>query len=409
MVEIYQVGGAVRDKLLGLPVRDRDWVVIGSTAEEMTDRGFRQVGRDFPVFLHPQTHEEYALARTERKIGPGYRGFEVDATPDVSLEEDLRRRDLTINAMAQAPDGTLIDPWGGRDDLAKRLLRHVSPAFREDPLRILRVAHIAGRLARFEFHVAPETMALMRKMVSSGDLATLAIERVWSEFEQALAEGQPSRFIQVLRDCGALAKLLPEIEALFGRTVTNSENRQFDAGELALRAIDYAARQWQDSRIGFAALCHHIAGYGNNATTSPGDRELSERIAAITACCQRLHTPRSHSDLAILAASYCCTCLDVDHLAPDKILAILEATDAFRRPSRFELFLRTCAVLGLASNMTTAQFRQGAGWRAYLAAAKGVNIQSLLAQNLRGPLLGTELRRLRLNVIGAEKSSHCKP
>ncbi|HEY5720606.1 MAG TPA: multifunctional CCA tRNA nucleotidyl transferase/2'3'-cyclic phosphodiesterase/2'nucleotidase/phosphatase, partial [Gammaproteobacteria bacterium] len=241
-MEIYLVGGAVRDRLLGLELRERDWVVVGATPEQMEALGYRRVGRDFPVFLHPESGEEYALARTERKTAPGYRGFAVHASPEVTLEEDLRRRDLTINAMAEAPDGTLIDPFGGAEDLRLGRLRHVSPAFAEDPVRILRVARFAARFARWGFRVAHPTQRLMREMVASGEVDALVPERVWAELEKALGEPQPGRFVEVLHRCGALARVLPEVDALFGVPQRADYHPEIDAGVHTMMVVEQAAR-----------------------------------------------------------------------------------------------------------------------------------------------------------------------
>ena len=303
-MKFYSVGGAVRDELLGLPVKDRDFVVVGATPEEMTRRGFKPVGKDFPVFLHPETHEEYALARTERKSGRGYKGFTVYAAPDVTLEDDLRRRDLTINAMAKAPDGTLIDPFNGKTDLEKGVLRHVSDAFAEDPVRILRVARFA---ARFGFAIAPKTMDLMKRMVAGGEADALVAERVWQEVAQGLMEERPSRMFEVLRECGALARIAPELDVLF----------EGGGDAAALGALNAAARSSAPLEVRFAALARAL------------DPLPVESLAG------RLKAPSACRDLAILAARHANTIVDAVMLDARELLELFDATDAWRRPGRF--------------------------------------------------------------------------
>ncbi|MDH3948278.1 MAG: multifunctional CCA addition/repair protein, partial [Gammaproteobacteria bacterium] len=288
-MQIYKVGGCVRDELLGLPVKDRDWVVVGTTPQEMLDAGYKPVGKDFPVFLHPETHEEYALARTERKTAPGYTGFAFHAAADVTLEEDLLRRDLTINAMAETPAGELIDPYHGRDDLQHRLLRHVSPAFVEDPVRILRVARFAARLAEFDFQVAEETMRLMREMVSNGEVDALVPERVWQETVRALSEAVPTRFFEVLRECGALAKLFPELEQLYGVPQPPEHHPEIDTGVHTMMVLQQAARLSNDPAVRFAALVHDLG----KGTTPPEEwpkhiAHEEQGVPLVKALCQRL-------------------------------------------------------------------------------------------------------------------------
>ena len=303
-MKTYVVGGAVRDELLGLPVQDRDHVVVGATPEEMIRRGFRPVGRDFPVFLHPETHEEYALARTERKTAPGYHGFAFHAAPDVTLEQDLERRDLTINAMARDDDGRLIDPYHGAEDLGEGLLRHVSPAFAEDPVRILRVARFAARLG---FSVAPETQALMRQMVEAGEADALVAERVWQELVKGLMERTPSTMFAVLRDCGALGRVLPQMDALYETAAIDD----------ALAALDAAAAAGAGLEVRFAALARAL------------EPEAIEALAA------RLRLPAGCRDLALLAARHAHALADADGLDADELSALMEAADAWRRPERF--------------------------------------------------------------------------
>jgi tRNA nucleotidyltransferase (CCA-adding enzyme) len=345
-MKIYSVGGAVRDELLGRPVADRDYVVVGATPEAMRAQGFRPVGRDFPVFLHPQTNEEYALARTERKSGHGYHGFMFHAAPDVTLEADLARRDLTVNAMARDADGTLIDPYGGEADLRAGVLRHVSAAFAEDPLRVLRVARFAARLG---FAVALETQALMRAIVSAGELATLTPERVWQELARALMEPRPSRFFSELRRCGALALLLPEIDALFGVPQPIAHHPELDAGVHVLQAVDFSAAAGDPLPVRYAVLAHDLG----KATTAPADwpRHIAHEAKSahlVENLSQRLHVPSDCRELARLAARYHGVVQRALELRPATLLDLLLAADALRRPERLDGLLRVCAADALS-------------------------------------------------------------
>lgn len=337
----YVVGGAVRDRLLGLPVQDRDWVVVGATPDDLLALGYQPVGKDFPVFLHPQTHEEYALARTERKTGHGYKGFTFYTTPEVTLEQDLARRDLTINAMAETADGQIIDPYGGQRDLAARVMRHVGPAFVEDPLRILRVARFAARFS--DFSVAPETLALMRDMVAAGELAYLVPERVWQELSRGLLTDRPSRMIEVLRACGALAKVLPELDALFGIPQSADEPADVDVGEHQLRLLDQTARCRAALPVRFAALLHKLGKADSPREFWPNhmDHEL-RGTPLVENLCARLKVPNDCRDLALLVVREC----DKVHRAVDMragaITQLLERVDVLRRPERFEQLLTVC-------------------------------------------------------------------
>ena len=340
-MKIYTVGGAVRDQLLGRTVADRDHVVVGATPDEMIALGYQPVGKDFPVFLHPHTHEEYALARTERKSGRGYKGFTVYAAPDVTLEEDLLRRDLTINAMAVDESGVLIDPYGGQRDLAAHLFRHVSAAFAEDPVRILRVARFAARFT--DFAVAPETNALMRQMVDNGEVDALVPERVWQEIARGLMEAQPSRMFQVLRDCGALARLFPEINCLFGVPQPPEHHPEIDTGVHVMRVVDWAARQGMSLPVRFAALTHDL---GKGATPPelwprhPGHEAKSvERVRLLS---ERIRVPADCRDLAVAVARDHGNVHRALELRPGTVVELLERVDAFRRPERFEEFLQAC-------------------------------------------------------------------
>jgi tRNA nucleotidyltransferase (CCA-adding enzyme) len=342
-MEVYLVGGAVRDALLGMPVKERDWVVVGGTRDELLRLKYREVGRDFPVFLHPDTHEEHALARRERKVSRGYRGFDVEFGPEVTLEEDLARRDLTINAMAQSGDGALIDPYGGQLDLKARLLRHVSPAFIEDPVRILRTARFAARFAPLCFRVAPETLALMRAMVERGEADALIPERVWQETEKALREPKASVFFQVLRDCGALHVVYPEIDALFGVPQPAQWHPEIDTGVHTLMVLDQAALLSADARVRFAALVHDLGKGATPRQEWPGHKGHEERSAAlIETLSERLRLPSEYRELGLIVARYHGNVHRAFELRPNTILQILEKTDAFRRPERFAQALLAC-------------------------------------------------------------------
>lgn len=341
-MEIFEVGGAVRDALLGRPVVDRDYVVVGATPEQMLAQGFRPVGRDFPVFLHPQTHEEYALARTERKTAPGYAGFQFHAAADVTLEQDLARRDLTINAIARATDGTLIDPFNGRADIANRVLRHVGPAFIEDPVRVLRLARFAARLP--DFSVAPETVGLMRQMVSNGEIDALVPERVWQEISRGLMECRPSRMLEVLRESGALAKILPEIDCLFGVPQPPQHHPEVDTGLHMLLVIDAAARANLGLAGRWAALMHDLGKGTTPRAEWPKHHGHEQRGATLArAVSERLKAPADCRDLAVLAAREHGDLHRGAILRADTRVRLLERVDALRRPQRFFELLAVCA------------------------------------------------------------------
>ena len=342
-MNVYLVGGAVRDELLGYPVAERDWVVVGATPAELLEQGYTQVGRDFPVFLHPQTREEYALARTERKRGHGYTGFVVHSDPDVTLEDDLRRRDLTVNAIARSVDGALIDPYGGQADLQARVLRHVSAAFVEDPLRVLRTARFAARYAHLGFRVAAETIALMGEIVASGELEHLPAERVWTELERAFTERHPEVFVSVLRECGALARLLPEVHALFGVPQRADHHPEVDTGEHLLLVLAQAARLRRDSRVAFAALLHDLGKGITPADTLPSHHGHEHAgLPLVSAVCERLRAPNAHRQLALLVCEHHLNVHRAYELRGVTLLKLLEACSALRDPERFELFLTAC-------------------------------------------------------------------
>ena len=340
-MQIFIVGGAVRDELLGRPNADRDYVVVGATPEALLKQGFRPVGKDFPVFLHPQTQEEYALARTERKSGHGYHGFTFHAAPDVTLEEDLARRDLTINAMAKAADGTLIDPFHGERDLSAKILRHVGPAFAEDPVRILRIARFAARFS--DFSVAPETLALMRNMVTSGEVDHLVAERVWQELATGLMEAKPSRMFEVLRDCGALARLLPELDALFGVPQRADYHPEIDTGIHTMMVVDQSARRDFTLPVRFAAMTHDLGKGTTPADILPRHIGHEERSVHLTEkLCARLRVPTDCRDLALLMARYHGNIHRAADLKASTIVTLFEKTDALRRPERFRQLLDAC-------------------------------------------------------------------
>lgn len=335
------VGGAIRDALLELPVNERDWVVVGATVQQMLDLGFKPVGKEFPVFLHPKTKDEYALARTEKKIGRGYHGFEFHADPDVTLEEDLRRRDLTINAIAQDDDGTIIDPFHGQKDLKNKILRHVSEAFAEDPVRILRVARFSARFN--DFKIAPETLQLMKNMTASGEVDALVPERVWQELERALGEKHPERFVEVLRECDALKIIFPEIDNLFGVPNPAGWHPEIDSGIHTLLTLKMAVKLTDDVPSRFAVLLHDIGKAKTEKELLPkhhGHGKIGADL--INALCKRLHVPRKFQELAEIVALHHGECHKTFELNPNTILRLLEKLDAFRRPERFEKFLIAC-------------------------------------------------------------------
>lgn len=378
-MQVYLVGGAVRDALLGLPVTERDWVVVGATPEDMAAAGFRAVGRDFPVFLHPGTHEEHALARLERKTGPGYRGFSTEFSPGVTLEEDLRRRDLTINAIAEAASGERIDPYGGQADLRARILRHVSPAFSEDPLRVLRVARFAARFAPLGFTIAPETLVLMKRMSEGEELATLSPERVWRETERALATGQPERFFAVLRSCAALARVMPELDELL---------RKSPQGAVALAALRAATDAGGDGPIRWAAL------------TGEMGRQDQEALQA------RLRVPTAYAELALLTCRLAAQ-MSTSHLSneryiadADNLLKVLETADALRRPERFAAWLQVQAARAQAAGQPAREIAAvGARLeRAQKAFAK-VKLDKDELATLAGPKIAERLHAMRLEAL----------
>jgi tRNA nucleotidyltransferase (CCA-adding enzyme) len=406
-MEIYLVGGAVRDALLGYPTSERDWVVVGASPREMLDLGYQQVGKDFPVFLHPQTKDEYALARTERKQGHGYTGFAVHCDPAVTLEQDLQRRDLTVNAMAQADSGEIIDPYGGQRDLAAKKLRHVSDAFVEDPLRVLRTARFAARYAHLGFTVAPETLELMADIARQGELAHLPAERVWVEFERALGERNPEIFVEVLRSCGALERLLPELDVLFGVPQTAEYHPEIDSGVHTLMALQQAALLTPATDVRFAVLIHDLG----KGSTPPA--QLPRHIAhehrglkLVDKVCKRLKVPGQHRELALKVCEYHTHCHRALELRGKTLLKLLNVTDALRRPDRFEAFLLACEA--------DARGRKGLEQRSYpqadylrraLGIAREVTAGLFSGQGVEGKALGEAIsaeRAARLDALRNE-------
>jgi tRNA nucleotidyltransferase (CCA-adding enzyme) len=404
-LKTYLVGGAVRDGLLGITGADRDWVVVGSTPQAMVALGFTPVGKDFPVFLHPQTHEEYALARTERKTAPGYKGFVVHASPEVTLEEDLARRDLTINAMAQANDGSVVDPFGGQRDLQNKVLRHVTDAFREDPVRILRVARLAARYP--EFSVAPQTMALMQDMVRAGEVNALVSERVWQELAKGLMAKQPSRMLQVLRDCGALKILLPEVDRLYGVPQPPEHHPEIDTGVHLEMVLDETARVHAPLEVRFAALCHDLGKGTTDKTLLPRHIGHEQRsVKLLRGLCERWRVPVPCRELAEVVAREHGHVHGAMSFGADALLRLLVRCDAIRRPDRFERVLMACECdargrLGLQDR----HYPQAAHLHNMLKAALSVDTASLSAlamqQGLSGMEVGAQIEQARVKAIAS--------
>lgn len=405
----YLVGGAVRDRLLGLPIKDKDWVVVGATPQQMLDAGYQQVGRDFPVFLHPDSHEEYALARTERKSGSGYTGFTCYAAPDVTLEQDLLRRDLTVNALAEDANGTIIDPYGGQRDLQQRILRHISPAFAEDPLRVLRVARFAARYAHLSFRIADETLALMREMADAGELAHLTPERVWKETESALGTRNPQVFFQTLRDCGALKVLFPEIDALFGVPAPEKWHPEIDTGVHTLMTVSMAAMLSPDIDVRFATLCHDL---GKGLTPKefwprhhghgPAGVKLVEQL------CQRLKVPNDIRELAKLVAEFHDLIHTLPILQPKTLVKLFDAIDAWRKPQRVEqIALTSEADVRGRTRFEACDYPQGRLLREAWIAAKSVGNKEVIEAGFKGPEIREELTRRRIQAVAEWKEKRC--
>jgi tRNA nucleotidyltransferase (CCA-adding enzyme) len=406
-MRVYLVGGAVRDRLLGLPVRERDWVVVGARPEELEAQGYLPVGREFPVFLHPTTHEEYALARLERKVAPGYRGFTTQFSPEVTLEEDLKRRDLTVNAMAEGDSGELIDPYGGRTDLEARVLRHVSDSFTEDPVRVLRAARFAARFAGRGFRIADETMELMRRMTVSGEVSALTPERVWQETERALAEDRPEVFFATLRDCGALKIIYPEVDALYGVPQPPKWHPEIDTGVHVMLALACAARSRTSSAVRFAVLMHDLGKARTPRELWPKHHGHEEAgVPLVEAVADRLRVPGTHRELAILAAREHTLVHRALELRPESVLKLLQECDAFRRPERFAELLQACEADARGRTGREAQpYPQAAYLKAALAAAGAVTIPEAERRGLKGPAIGAEMKRRRLAAVSEVKAA----
>ncbi|MEM6774762.1 MAG: multifunctional CCA addition/repair protein [Pseudomonadota bacterium] len=431
-METYLVGGAVRDSLLGFPYTERDWVVVGATPEDMRAAGYTQVGRDFPVFLHPRTKEEHALARTERKNGHGYKGFIVHTDPGISLEDDLRRRDLTINAIARDSQGRIIDPYNGREDLKSRVLRHVSVSFTEDPLRVLRVARFAARYAHLGFSVAGETLSLMQCIVEQGELAHLPAERVWGELDRALAERSPQVFVEILRRCGALSKLLPEVDALFGVPQKAEHHPEVDTGHHLLMVLkvaaqlswserpvmeagaaqetatpeqkpDFAPRARGNSRIAFAVLCHDLGKGFTPADVLPSHRgHETAGLPLVRAVCKRLKVPKTYRDLALSVCEHHLNAHRSRELRPATLLNLLDQTGAFRDPMRFEEFLIACEAdsrgrLGFEAR----PYPQGDYLRRARDSTASVSAADVMGPGIKGRAVGEAITQERIQRLKA--------
>ena len=402
-MKTYRVGGAVRDEILGRPIADCDWVVVGATPEMMLAQGFKPVGRDFPVFLHPATREEYALARTERKQGRGHRGFEFFASPEVTLEQDLERRDLTINAMARAEDGTLIDPFGGAADLAAGLLRHVSPSFSEDPLRVLRVARFAARLG---FEVAPQTEALMRELSASGELGELSPERVWQELARGLMEVHPSRMLAVLRDCGALAQVLPEVDALYGVPQPIAHHPEFDLGVHVALALDYAGAKGFALPVRYAVLTHDLGKVDSPVADWPRHHGHEARsVRLVERLSTRLRVPVECRDVARLVARWHGVVQHAAELRPTTLLDIFNAADALRRPERLDLLLAACECDSMSRpGAGEGEFRPAGILRSAFGVVRAVEVAAIarhasLQTNVSGDAIAAAIRTARLKAL----------
>ncbi|MDI9768654.1 multifunctional CCA addition/repair protein [Pantoea dispersa] len=397
-MKTFLVGGAVRDALLRLPVKDRDWVVVGATPDSMLAQGYQQVGRDFPVFLHPESREEYALARTERKSGNGYTGFVTQFAPDVTLEQDLQRRDLTINAIAQAADGTLIDPYHGQQDLQQRTLRHVSAAFNEDPLRVLRVARFAARFAHLNFRVAPETQALMREMAHSGELAHLTAERVWKETEKALLTRNPQVYFQLLRDCDALQVLFPEIDNLYGIPAPVKWHPEIDTGVHALMTLTMAAALSDQLDVRFATLFHDVG-----KALTPPEKWPSHHghgpagVPIVEALCQRLRVPNQVRDLALVVTEFHDVVHTIERQPADALVALFDRIDAWRKPDRVEkMALASEADARGRTTLESMAYPQGDYLRRAFALAQAVPTKAVVEAGFTGAAVREELTRRRV-------------
>ncbi|WP_300004463.1 multifunctional CCA addition/repair protein [uncultured Cedecea sp.] len=410
-MKVYLVGGAVRDKLLNLPVKDKDWLVVGATPQQMLDAGYQQVGKDFPVFLHPESHQEYALARTERKSGQGYTGFTCYAAPDVTLEQDLLRRDLTINAIVEDEHGTLTDPYGGLSDLKNRILRHVSPAFSEDPLRVLRVARFAARFAHLNFRIAPETLALMSEIAADDSLAHLTPERVWKETEKALSYRNPQIYFAVLRECGALKELFPEIDALYGVPAPAKWHPEIDTGIHTLMTLTIAAQLSPEIDVRFATLCHDLGKaltppekWPSHHGHGPAGVKLVERL------CNRLRVPTEIRDLAKLVAEFHDLIHTFPVLQPKTVIKLFDKIDAWRKPWRVEqIALTSEADARGRAGFEANDYPQGRQLRAAWEAAQRVTNKEVIDAGFQGPEIREELTKRRVLAVALWKQENGLP
>ncbi|MGH1471003.1 MAG: multifunctional CCA addition/repair protein [Cellvibrionaceae bacterium] len=407
-MDTYLVGGAVRDEMLGHPFHERDWVVVGSSPKEMTENGFKSVGKDFPVFLHPETQEEYALARTERKTSGGYTGFSFHAAPDVTLEEDLIRRDLTINAIAKDADGNIIDPYHGQTDIENRILRHVSNSFCEDPVRILRTARFAARYHHLGFSIAGETHALMKTMVDNGEVDYLVPERVWKEMSRALAEKNPDVFFEVLKVCGALARLMPEINNLFGIPQRPEHHPEIDCGIHSLMVLQQATLLSQKSEVRFASLVHDLGKATTPADVLPQHIGHEHRsIDLVKQLCERLAVPNEFRNLGLMAAQYHTHCHRAKELTPKKILETLNALDAFRRPDRFADFLLCCEADAKGrTGFEDRDYPQAEYFQNALDICEKITAAQVDRSKHQGKAIGEEIHRLRISALKAYKQEN---
>ncbi len=405
-MQIFLVGGAVRDQLLGLTSQDQDWVVIGATPEQMLAQGYQAVGQDFPVFLHPKTKQEYALARTERKTGSGYTGFDCFFAPDVTLEQDLARRDLTINAIAQTSEGQLIDPFHGQQDIKERILRHVSPAFSEDPLRVLRVARFAAKLADLGFTVAPETMNLMAQMASSGELQHLTTERIWQEWHKSLQTNQPQVFLQILHQCGALAVILPEIAALFGVPQPEKWHPEIDTGIHTLMVAEQAAQLSENIAVRFAAQVHDLGKGVTPQNEWPSHKmHCHNGLDLIKQLCHRVKVPNECRDLALLVCQHHSNIHRAEELKASTVVKILNQLDVWRRPERFEHVLLCCQAdhqgrLGLQQQ----PYPQRQLWQTFYRVTQQIDIQQIISQGYQGAEIREKLHQQRQQMVAKIKA-----
>ncbi|MFT6732601.1 MAG: tRNA nucleotidyltransferase (CCA-adding enzyme) [Polaribacter sp.] len=400
-MQTFLVGGAVRDKILKYPVTDKDWVVVGATPEKLIKKGYKSVGKDFPVFLHPETAQEYALARTERKSGKGYKGFEVFAEQSVTLEEDLIRRDLTINAMAADDNGDIVDPFNGQEDLKNKILRHVSPAFTEDPLRVLRVARFLARYFHLGFSIAPSTKELMTELAKSGELKALTPERVWTETARALSEKSPHIYFQTLRDCGALSDWFPEIDCLWGVPNPERWHPEIDTGVHTMMVLEQSALLSKDTITRFSALCHDL-GKGITPKEEWPSHKGHEKagVSIIETLCNRLRAPKEHCELAKIVSEFHLHLHKIEELKPKTIVKVLEKTDAFRKPKRFEKFLIACeADYRGRTGFENLPYPQSGIMKQAFNVCSEISTKEFIAEGYRGKQIGEKLHNERVKSV----------